>query len=338
MKASILYHSESGKTKAMAGVIAEAMRSEGMDVKTFSIDAPDREFIKASSCVIFGSPVYFADISGKMKMFLESLKGYDLAGKLGGAFATADYSYGGGDIALQTILTHLMCHGMLVFSGGVFQAAPPVHLGPVASADGGSGTPELFRLYGQRMARKAKEMFEPRIIRNSDFLGFAKDRYSVRKLDTRPVPADYADRIVDAALAAPTACNAQPFKIWVLKSSDAREKLKQVTDFRFVTEAPLVFVLGADTEKAYKREFDGLNFADTDTAIAATHMMLEIHELGLGTTWVGMFDAVRLAELFPEMKGYRLTCIFGVGYPAEDSKPSKWHGESAARNEIVKEI
>lgn len=54
-------------------------------------------------------------------------------------------------------------------------------------------------------------------------------------------------------------------------------------------------------------------------------MMLEITELGLGTTWVGHFDAPLLQEEFPEMKGYELIAIFPVGYPATEAKPSERH-------------
>lgn len=117
--------------------------------------------MKESSCIVVGSPTYYADVSASMKGFLETLGRYEVAGKLGRAFATADYPYGGGDLALQTILTHLMFFGMLTYSGGASQGRPPIHLGPV----GIQGLPEqaeLGFLYGQRMARKAKEVFSDR--------------------------------------------------------------------------------------------------------------------------------------------------------------------------------
>lgn len=158
MKASILYYSKTGNTKAMAGKIAEGMSAEGVEAKVFPIDAAEKSWVKESSCVIIGSPTYYADVSAEVKAFLETLGGYGAAGKLGGAFATAGFSYGGGDIALQTILTHMMFWGMLTYSGGGAAGAPPIHLGPVAGGSAPDGTPELFRTYGQRMAQKAKEL------------------------------------------------------------------------------------------------------------------------------------------------------------------------------------
>lgn len=75
------------------------------------------------------------------------------------------------------------------------------------------------------------------------------------------------------------------------------------------------------------RPFDKKNFADVDASIAATHIMLAIEDLGLGTTWVAHFDAPKLKELFPEMADYELVAIFPVGYPAEDAAPSPRHTE-----------
>ena len=54
-------------------------------------------------------------------------------------------------------------------------------------------------------------------------------------------------------------------------------------------------------------------------------MMLEIHNLGLGTTWVGKFDPAILVERYPEMKDYDLVAIFPTGYPAKDSVPAPKH-------------
>jgi NAD(P)H dehydrogenase (quinone) len=94
-----------------------------------------------------------------MKLFLETLGKYGVAGKLGGAFATANYIHGGAELAMQTILDHMLVYGMLVYSGGGSQGKPVIHLGPQAVAGRLEETEETFRLYGQRMAAKAAELF-----------------------------------------------------------------------------------------------------------------------------------------------------------------------------------
>jgi len=158
-----------------------------------------------------------------------------------------------------------------------------------------------------------------------DFLALAKDRYSVRKFSDRPVEDEKIGRIIEAGICAPTACNYQPFKIWVLKSPEAVAAFNETTAYGF--GAKVVFVIGGDDGKAWKRaKYDNRHFVDVDASIAATQMMLEIHDLGLGTTWVGSFDQEKLKRFLPQMEGYELIAAFPTGYPAEDAVPSRNHG------------
>lgn len=83
-----------------------------------------------------------------------------LAGKIGGAFATADYLHGGAELAISSILNHMLVLGMLVFSGGGSFGKPVIHLGPVALKQSKVEAKETFLLYGQRMAQKTKEIFK----------------------------------------------------------------------------------------------------------------------------------------------------------------------------------
>ena len=168
-----------------------------------------------------------------------------------------------------------------------------------------------------------------------DFLTLAKERYSCRKLTDRPVSEEQIRAILEAGLAAPTACNYQPFKIWVMTSDEALAKVKASCRQQFLQPCPVVFVIGGDHSCAWVRDYDGKNFADVDAAIAATHMMLEIQDQGLATTWIGHFDPKRLADLFPDMQGYSLTAMFAVGYAAEDAVPAEPHTKCRPEEELI---
>lgn len=157
------------------------------------------------------------------------------------------------------------------------------------------------------------------------FLDLAKQRYSCRKISSRPVEKEKLQKILESGNLAPTAHNNQPFHLWVLTSAAAMEKVSQTTSCIF--GAPAAFVVGGKADAAWQRPFDQKNFADVDASIAATHMMLEIEDLGLATTWVANFDAPKLKELFPEMADYELVAIFPVGYASEDAAPSPRHTE-----------
>ena len=161
----------------------------------------------------------------------------------------------------------------------------------------------------------------------TDFLQLAHDRYSVRKLSDREVEQEKIDKIVEAGLKAPTARNLQPFKIWVAKSAEAKNKINKANTFPFVHQAPVLIVVGANAKEGWVRQFDNKSFADVDAAIVATHIMLAIHDLGLGTTWIGRFDEEVLKAEFDEMKDFSLIAIFPVGYIADDCVPSERHPE-----------
>lgn len=166
MKLSVIYHSASGNTARMAQVIVEGMKSvPGVEARAFSIDAVDGDFARESRGVVVGCPTYVADTSAQLHLWMEKEMGkLGLPGKLGGAFATAQYIHGGGELVIQAILNHMLTMGMLTYSGGGSKGKPVIHLGPVAIAEAGDtealmAFDDVFRLYGQRMAEKAAELF-----------------------------------------------------------------------------------------------------------------------------------------------------------------------------------
>ena len=140
----------------------------------------------------------------------------------------------------------------------------------------------------------------------TDFLQLAHDRYSVRAFSDRPVEAEKIDALVDAAVAAPTAVNKQPWHLWVVESPEAVERLSGLTRFSF--GARVILMLGARADEAWVRKYDGRNFADVDASIVGTHIMLAAHDLGLGTTWVGHFNRARRARGLPGDRGLRPRC------------------------------
>ncbi|HEY9574486.1 MAG TPA: nitroreductase family protein [Lachnospiraceae bacterium] len=167
-----------------------------------------------------------------------------------------------------------------------------------------------------------------------EFLELAQKRFSCRKFTEEKVEDEKLDKIIKAAILAPTAVNKQPFFIWKIESEEAVEKLKDCTRFHFDARTFLVF--GAKQEEAWIRKYDDRNFSDVDASIAATHAMLEVEDLGLGTTWVGHFDAIKLKSYFPEMKEFDLIAIFPIGYPAEEAHPR--HGDRKERAALVKSL
>lgn len=168
------------------------------------------------------------------------------------------------------------------------------------------------------------------------FLELSYDRFSCRMFSDRPVEGELIEKILEAGINAPTAANRQTYKIWLLKSEEAIEKASQTTKYMF--GAKVLIVIGSKKDGAWTRPSDDYSFADVDAGIAATQMMLAAHDLGLGTTWVGYMDTVKLTELFPEMSGYNIIAFFPIGYPAEEAKPAPAHTQRRSRQELVDEL
>ena len=111
---------------------------------------------------------------------------------------------------------------------------------------------------------------------------------------------------------------------------DARYSLRKF-DSRPVEAEKLQKVL----EIAWKREEDGKNHGEIDVTLAVSQMMLQAAELGLGTTYVGMFNPEKLLEQFPEMKGLQPTAYLPLGYPAETAHPSRLHADRKPLEELA---
>ena len=169
-----------------------------------------------------------------------------------------------------------------------------------------------------------------------DFLELARARYSCRKLTNAPVVAEKLERILEAARVAPTAKNLQPYRLFLLESPEAVAKVHEITPCIFGADCFLM--VAAVPSEGWVREFDRKNFAEIDAAIVATHIMLAIEAEGLGSTWVGHFDAPRAKELFPEMAAYELIALFPIGEKAAEAHPAHLHEKRAPRSERLERL
>lgn len=158
-----------------------------------------------------------------------------------------------------------------------------------------------------------------------DLLELLKKRYSVRKFDSRKVEKEKLDLILEAGRVAPTAVNFQPQRILVLQNEEALGKLKNCTPYHF--NAPLALLICYDKLVSWKRSHDNYDMGTVDASIVTTQMMLEIENLGLGTTWVGSFKPELLKTSFNIPENYEPVAILPVGYPAKDAVPSSHHNE-----------
>lgn len=166
-----------------------------------------------------------------------------------------------------------------------------------------------------------------------DFKELAKERFSCRKFKNNKVEQEKIDIILNSAMLAPTAVNKQPQRILVLTDENRLKSLKEFTRYDF--DAPLCFVICAETDKAWVRKYDGKNSAEIDAAIVTTHMMMQAQDLGLGTTWVMSFDPKKGREILNIPENLEIVALLPTGYPADDAPINPLHNTYIDMNEMV---
>ncbi|WP_304516372.1 flavodoxin family protein [Cecembia rubra] len=122
----ISYHSESGKTKAMAEAVAEGV-SQIQDVsyilKPIS-EVQEQEIINASA-IILGSPVYNANMAPQVQEFINSwpFEGRPMKDKIGAVFVTGGGFSIGEEAVMFSMIWSMMIHGMVIVGGEEVEAS-----------------------------------------------------------------------------------------------------------------------------------------------------------------------------------------------------------------------
>lgn len=128
-------------------------------------------------------------------------------------------------------------------------------------------------------------------------LELVRQRYSVRNYSDRKVEKEKVDYILECARLAPSACNRQPWSVYVATSDAVLEKLKQAYSREWMEKVDTILVLTAHHDQSWHRErFDNKDHSDVDLAILADHIILAATECGLGSCWVCAFDPVKCRE------------------------------------------
>jgi F420 biosynthesis protein FbiB-like protein len=187
-----------------------------------------------------------------------------------------------------------------------------------------------------------------------------RERRSIRQFQTTPVEAAFVERILEAALWAPSAHNRQPWRFAVLSQADHKQTLAQVmadrlradlrTDgldeaaierdagrsYERLRNAPVVILvclsmLEMDSYPDERRQRFEHQMAVQSTAMAAQNLLLAAHAEGLGACWLcaPLFcqDIVSAALDLPEDWEPQGAVI--VGHPATER--SKTRHDSATK-------
>ena len=165
----------------------------------------------------------------------------------------------------------------------------------------------------------------------------ARARYSVRAFDPRPIEEEKLTRILGVGNVAPTGCNKQPQRIYVIQSATALETVRKVTSCHF--NAPVVLLFAYDRTDDWQNPLEaGVHAGVQDVSIVATHIMLAAWEQGIGSCWVNYFSPTEAARAFGLPEKEIPVLLMPLGYPAANAQPAAFHAQKKPLSETVQKL
>ncbi|MCX5785998.1 MAG: nitroreductase family protein [Elusimicrobia bacterium] len=164
----------------------------------------------------------------------------------------------------------------------------------------------------------------------SPFLELVAKRRSIRKYKPLPVEREKLSLCLEAARLAPSACNAQPYRFIVVDEPELKGKVSKAafsgiySVCKFAAGAgALVFVVSERGKFSawFGNRVQSTDFRLVDVGIAAEHFVLAAAEQGIGTCWLGWFNAKAAARALGLGPGKKVEIILSAGYP--DEAPSQ---------------
>ena len=168
-----------------------------------------------------------------------------------------------------------------------------------------------------------------------EFTDVIRERFSVRDYADKPIEPEKLSAILEAGRIAPTAANKQPFRVYVIQSSEGMEKIRAITRCAF--NAPAVLLFTYDDEEQWKSPLEpGFTSGHQEVSIVATHMMLAAWDLGIGSCWVNFFPNSETTKAFGLPETEKAVLLLPIGYPAEGAKPAPMHFKKKDMDQLVR--
>lgn len=145
-------------------------------------------------------------------------------------------------------------------------------------------------------------------------------RTSVRKYTEQPIEPEKTELLLRAAMAAPSACNQQPWEFYLTENREKMLALSTCSKYATPTAGAALAIV-----PCYRKT--GLiapDYAEIDLSACVENILLEAEELGLGAVWMGIapgrdrMENVRAVMNVDE--SLEPFAIIAVGYPAAENK------------------
>lgn len=157
-----------------------------------------------------------------------------------------------------------------------------------------------------------------------DLLELMRHRRSIRKYTGERIPEEKLERVLQAALLAPTSMNKRPWEFCLVRDPQTLQKLSAAK------EHGAALLAGCDAAVAVFADSSLSDVWVEDCSIALTYMDLAASEQGIGSCWVqlrnrkdaeGRDAEEKAAEILGMDAPFRIVGILALGMPAEEKPP-----------------
>jgi len=149
-------------------------------------------------------------------------------------------------------------------------------------------------------------------------LELIKARRSIRKYTSEPVSDEQIKTLLEAAMAAPSASNRQPWEFVAVREAKLRQSLSQVHSWaRMAARAPVVIVVCGRAGASH-------HWVE-DCSAATENLLLAVAALGLGAVWIAVYPdterQARVRRILHMPESLQVLCLVPLGHPAETKPP-----------------
>ena len=158
-------------------------------------------------------------------------------------------------------------------------------------------------------------------------------RRSIREYTGQKVSDELIEKLIKAAMYAPSARNYQPWHFIVITDREILNKIPGVHPYAdMLNNAPLAILICGDTHLEKSEGYIAI-----DCAAATQNLLLAAHSSGLGAVWLGVYPREErmkgLIELFELPDNIVPVSLVSIGYPAEEKiAENRFHTNRIHRN------
>ena len=154
---------------------------------------------------------------------------------------------------------------------------------------------------------------------SNDTLNFILGRRSIRVYSPGDVSETAVTKLLEAAMAAPSAMTKDPWRFVVVRDKQMLSKLATLhPGAAMLSSAAMAIVVCGDLDAAFERQ---ISYLLQDCSVATENLLLAAHALGLGACWVGIHPGEPLIKRVKELLGLPAAFIpvatISLGQPGE---------------------